>query len=41
VSAGGYAVAPIPSERPLLDNYIEQRDLPEWAPRRAIWLPIL
>jgi hypothetical protein len=34
----------------LLDDYIEQRwevlplaqrDLPEWAPMRAIWLPIL
>jgi hypothetical protein len=25
VSAGGYVVAPIPPEGPLLDDYIEQR----------------
>jgi hypothetical protein len=45
VSVGGYAVAPIPPEGPLLDDYIEQRwealppaqrDLPEWAPTRTI-----
>jgi hypothetical protein len=50
VSTGGYAVSPITSEGPLLDDYIEQcwevlppvqRDLPEWAPTRAVWLPIL
>jgi uncharacterized protein YbdZ (MbtH family) len=40
VSAGSYAIAPIPPEGLLLDDYIEQRweglppvqpDLPEWA----------
>jgi hypothetical protein len=50
VSTGGYAVAPVPPEGPLLDDYIEQRwealpsaqcDLLQWAPTRAIWLPIL
>jgi hypothetical protein len=50
VSAGGYVVAPIPSEDPLLENYIErlweglppvQRDLPEWALTRDVWLRIL
>jgi hypothetical protein len=50
VSADGYTVAPIPPEGPLLDDYIErcwealssvQRDLPEWAPTRTVWLPIL
>jgi hypothetical protein len=50
VSAGGYAVAPIPLEGMLLDDLIEQRwealppaqcDLPEWAQTRDIWLPIL
>jgi hypothetical protein len=50
MSAGGYAVAPIPSEGPLLDEYIKQRwealpsaqrDLTEWVPTRAIWLPIM
>jgi hypothetical protein len=49
-STDGYAVAPIPPEGPAPDEYIEQRwealplvqrDLPEWAPTRAIWLPIL
>jgi hypothetical protein len=50
VSGGGYAVAPIPPEGPPLDDLIEQRwealmpalrNLPEWAPTRTIWLPIL
>jgi hypothetical protein len=50
VSADRYTVAPIPPEGPLLDDYIEQhweallsvqRDLPEWAPTRTVWLPIL
>jgi hypothetical protein len=50
MSTDGYAVAPIPPEGPLIDHLIEQRwealpparrDLPEWAPTRAIWLPIL
>jgi hypothetical protein len=50
VSAGGYAVALIPPNGLLLDDYIErrwealplaQRQLPEWAPMRAVWLPIL
>jgi hypothetical protein len=50
VSAGGYAVAPISPEGPLLDELIdrrwqmlppEQREQPEWVPMRAIWLPIL
>jgi hypothetical protein len=50
VSTGSYAVAPILPEGPLLDDLIEQRwevlpparrNLPEWAPTRAIWLFIL
>jgi hypothetical protein len=50
MSAGGYAIAPIPPEGPLLDEYIKkwwedlppaQRGQPEWAPTRAIRLPIL
>jgi hypothetical protein len=45
VSASAYAIAPIPPEGPLLDDYIERRwealspvhrDLPEWAPTRAV-----
>jgi hypothetical protein len=50
VSAGGYAVALIPPNGLLLDDYIErrwealplaQRQLLEWAPMHAVWLPIL
>jgi hypothetical protein len=50
MSAGEYVVAPIPPEGPLLDEYIDQcwealplaqRNLPEWAPTRVVWLPIL
>jgi hypothetical protein len=50
VFTGGYAIAPIPPEGLLLDDYIEQRwealppaqrDLPEWAPIRVVSLPIL
>jgi hypothetical protein len=50
MSAGGYAVAPIPPEGLLLDDYIErrwealppaQRNLSELASMHAVWLPIL
>jgi hypothetical protein len=36
VSADGYTVAPILLEGPLLDENIEQRDLLECAPMRAV-----
>jgi hypothetical protein len=50
MSAGGYTIVPLPPKGPLLDDYIErrwealslvQRNLPEWVPTRAVWLPIL
>jgi hypothetical protein len=50
VSASGYAVALILLEGPVLDELIERRwqmlplanrELPEWAPTRAVWLMIL
>jgi cyclopropane fatty-acyl-phospholipid synthase-like methyltransferase len=46
---GGYAVPPIPSERPALDTYIkrhrltlpsEQRDHPDWAANTVLWRPM-
>jgi hypothetical protein len=48
--ASWYAIAPIPPEGLLFDEYIEQRweafplaqgDQPEWVPTCANWLPIL